>query len=445
MLLASYGFYMWGEPLFVLLLIGSTLLDYGCARAMEMRNTKQEKRVFLYLSLLGNLGALFVFKYLGFFNELLRDLSNLVHLDYPVEPFTMIFPLGISFYTFQSLSYTIDVYRGTRKAEKHFGYLALYVAFFPQLVAGPIERSTTLLPQLREKHSLNWSKINDGLRLITWGLFKKIVLADFLGRNVDIIYATPEQFHGFVHFFAAAAFTLQIYFDFSAYSDIAIGSANIFGIDLSINFNRPFRSTNIRQFWSHWHMTMTNWFFDYLYKPLARKFRKSWQLNVLIFMLIVGFWHGPTWGFILFGLIHGIAYILSDYLPTFEHKQNQLLDKIFKGTAMLGVFLIVVLSAFFFRAETVGEAWFSLREACASFVQFDFSISDLHLLRIDGLIIGINLLFFLIIQNLRHHDPKNPFASIRYRWLRWSMYYYLIFMIVSLAHTRVQDFIYFHF
>ena len=199
------------------------------------------------------------------------------------------FPLGISFYTFQSLSYTIDVYRGDRKAERHFGMLALYVSFFPQLLAGPIERSTRLLPQLHKKNEFSWENTVIGLRLILWGVFKKIALADRIGHYINTVYDTPEEYHGFTYVIVSGAFVLQVLFDFGAYTDIAVGSAKIFGIDLSINFKKPLHSINIRQFWRTWHLSMTTWFFEYLYKPLSRKLRLGWQLNIMIFMLVVGF------------------------------------------------------------------------------------------------------------------------------------------------------------
>ena len=336
------------------------------------------------------------------------------------------------------------MYRGDRSPEKHFGIMALYVSFFPQLVAGPIERSTILMPQLHVEQKFKWLNLIDGLRLITWGVFKKIVLADKIGHYINIVYANPEDYHGFSYVVVGFAFSLQVLFDFGAYTDIAIGSAKIFGIDLSINFKQPFRATGIRQFWQRWHMSLTSWFFEYLYKPLSRKFRKGWQINILIFMLVIGFWHGPSWGFLVFGLLHGVYYITADYLPVFENKKNKLADFILKGIAMAGVFILCSISTYFFRAESIGDAFYALSEAGKGVASLNFSISELAIQRADAIIICLNLSLYIGIQNLPKHNPKNPFSSIPYRWIRWTVYYYLLIMIFSLAHTKMQEFLYFH-
>lgn len=444
LLIASYAFYMSWKPIYALLILSSTVLDYYCAIGMAKKREKKDRKPFLYISLLGNLGMLFLFKYLGFFNELIRDISELFSLDYGVSTLSILFPIGISFYTFQSLSYTIDVYRGDREPERHFGIMALYVSFFPQLVIGPIEKSTVLLPQLRIVQKFQWFNVTEGLRLITWGVFKKIVLADKIGHYVNTVYDNPHDYHGFSYVIIGFAFTLQVLFDFGGYTDIAIGSAKLFGIDLSINFKQPFHAKNIREFWGRWHMSMTQWFYEYLFKPISRKFRKGWRLNILILMLVIGFWHGPSWGFLIFGLIHGIYYIVSEELPVFENKNNRFLDTLLKGIAMCGVFILVSISTYFFRAETIGDAIYAFTEGVKGFVSFNYSVEELGIHRADAIIICLNLFVYFIIQNLPNHNPKNPFSSIRYRWIRWGIYYYLLLMIFSLAHTKMQEFIYFH-
>lgn len=442
---ASYGFYMSHQPLFGLLLLGSTTLDYWAARKMDGIADKAGRRIYMRLSILGNIGALLLFKYLGFFNELVGDIANLAGAEYTFSTWDIVFPLGISFYTFQSLSYTIDVYRGDRPAEKHFGMLALYVSFFPQLIAGPIERSTRLLPQLKKEHKFSWLNLIIGLRLILWGVFKKVALADRIGHYINVVYDTPEDYHGFTYVVVGGAFVLQVLFDFGAYTDIAVGSAKIFGVDLSINFNKPLHSINIRQFWRRWHLSMSTWFFEYLYKPLGRKLRLGWQLNIMIFMLVVGFWHGPRWGFLIFGLIHGVYYITSDYLPAFESEKSKSLNIILKGLAMFGIFWMVAFSAFFFRAETIADAWYALTEASTGLLSFDYSLAELKLKTTDVILISLNLGLFAVVQNFPKHDPKDPLAAVPWRPIRWAIYLYLLFMILSLAHAKMQDFIYFHF
>jgi len=445
LLIASYFFYMVARPEYAILLFGSTLLDYWCAIKIDKQPTKERRKPYLYLSLIGNLGTLLIFKYLGFFNELIRDLTGFSSIEYPIGTIDILLPIGISFYTFQSLSYTIDVYRKTRPAERHLGLVALYVSFFPQLVAGPIETSTQLLPQFKKEQHFKWQNLIDGLKLILWGIFKKVVLADKMGHYVNKVYGDIENYHGFSFVIVGCAFFLQVLFDFGAYTDIAVGSAKIFGIDLNINFYRPFRSTSMKQFWQRWHMSLTKWFFEYLYKPLSRKFRKGWQINMLLFMIVIGFWHGPSWGFLVFGLMHGLFYIISDYLPEFASKKNKLLDVLLKGIAMVGLFLIVASTGFFFRAASISEAFYAYLEAGKGLISFDYSIAEIGITSVDAIIILVNLILYFIVQNLPNHDPKKPFVSVPFKWFRWGLYYYMLFMICSLAHTKTQEFLYFHF
>ncbi len=445
LLLASYAFYMSWNPYYVVLLIGSTGIDYIAARMMDGKKDKKARRPYLRLSVLANLTTLFIFKYLGFFNELARDLAGAADLDYTVGVIDLMLPLGISFYTFQSLSYTIDIYRGTRTAEKHFGYLAVYVSFFPQLIAGPIERSTTLLPQLRVKQEFIWANLVAGLRLILWGLFKKIAIADKMAPYTEMVYNNPENFHGFTWVIVGFGFMAQILFDFSAYSDIAIGSAKIFGYDLCINFNRPLQATSMKEFWKRWHISMTQWFFDYFYKPLSRKLRFGWQLNIFIFLVILGFWHGATWGFVLFGVGHAIFYIISDYLPVFESEKSKVADVLLKLFAIFGVFFLNSSLSYFFRAHSLSDAFYGIKEAGLGLISFDYSFAELGISSVDAWILSLNLGLYIIIQSLRNHDPKNPFSSVRYRWLRWGIYYFIFFMTISLAHTQTHGFLYFQF
>lgn len=447
LLIASYGFYMSYEPLYGALIFASTALDYWAARKMEGLPDKAGRKKFMYISVFGNLGTLVFFKYLGFFNTIIADVANLAQLEYTISAWDILLPIGISFYTFQSLSYTIDVYRGDRGAEKHFGYLALYVSFFPQLVAGPIERSTTLLPLLRKKQNFSWHNVIAGLRLVLWGLFKKIVIADRIGPYVNEVHQQPYEYHGFSFVVTGAAFMWQILMDFSAYSDIAIGSAKMLGVDLSINFNRPFRALSIGQFWNRWNISLSTWFRDYLHRPLKNlgEGKNRRLINIMILFTLIGFWHGATWGFVIFGAVHGLYMVASNYVPVFESKKSKVADFFLRRIANIGVFSLLVISLYFFAAAEVADGFHTLSEALQSIFTADFDLSELSYKTTDVIIILGCSALYLFIQNLPNHDPKNPFSSLKVRWLRWGIYYFMIFMIISLAHTQTQDFIYFQF
>jgi len=272
LLAASYYFYMAWNPKYIVLIVISTLVDYFAAILMEKQKNKARRKVFLLISLFANLGLLFLFKYFNFANGTMGRIFNLfADKPYPIGSLSLLLPIGISFYTFQTLSYTIDVYRGTRKPERHFGYFALFVTFFPQLVAGPIERSDRLIPQLKIKHKLNYNSTVEALLRIAWGFFKKVVIADRIAVIVNSVYNDLGSFSSIHYIIATVGFAIQIYCDFSAYSDIAIGSAKILGINLMENFKMPYFSASISEFWSRWHISLSTWFKDYLYIPLGGK------------------------------------------------------------------------------------------------------------------------------------------------------------------------------
>ena len=269
LLAASYYFYMCWKLEYIVLIVVSTLVDYYAGRKMGATRDAARRRFYLILSLCSNLGILFAFKYFNFFNESARAVFSHFDITYNIPYFDVLLPVGISFYTFQTLSYTIEVYRGKQKPERHLGIFALYVAFFPQLVAGPIERSTNLLPQLTKVQKFTYDNTTNGLKLIMWGLFKKVVIADRVGIMVATIFNQPQQFSGMEYIIGAALFSYQVYCDFSGYSDIAIGTAQIFGIKLMTNFRRPFHAISLADLWQRWHISLSTWFRDYLYIPLG--------------------------------------------------------------------------------------------------------------------------------------------------------------------------------
>ncbi|MCZ4336700.1 MBOAT family O-acyltransferase [Shewanella colwelliana] len=307
MLCVSYAFYAYWDWRYVPLLFISSVVDYFCALKMASQDNKTSRRPFLYLSLFVNLGILFSFKYWNFFGSNLQALLNV-----DVGFHHLLLPLGLSFYTLQTLSYTFDVYLGKIKAERHLGYFCLYVSFFPQLVAGPIERSRSLLPQLKALALPTLYQFRYGLLLIAWGFFVKLVIADNLTTSINSVYFSEQRFSFWLYWITGALVTLKVYCDFMAYSEIARGVALLFGVKLSVNFRRPLLATNLRSFWQRWHISLTRWIGDYIQIPLLRRFpaEPSRSFVTILTLVIIGFWHGASWNFILFGLFHGIAMVL---------------------------------------------------------------------------------------------------------------------------------------
>ncbi|MEI9935338.1 MAG: MBOAT family O-acyltransferase [Ferruginibacter sp.] len=302
LLTASCIFYMAFVPVYILILIFTIINDYIAGIIIENAQNKKRK-LFLVLSIVSNVGVLAFFKYYNFFIENVNALLHSLHVTtYSVPLLSILLPIGLSFHTFQAMGYTIEVYRGNQKAERHFGIYALYVMFYPQLVAGPIERPQNLLHQFWEKHSFSSQRLLDGLRLMLWGFFKKVVIADRLALYVNAVFNFPGNYHYLNLIIATLFFTIQIYCDFSGYSDIAIGAAKTMGFDLMTNFNRPYFSKNIQEFWAKWHISLSTWFKDYLYIPLGGNRVKvsRMYLNIAIVFLVSGLWHVPT-GRMLFG------------------------------------------------------------------------------------------------------------------------------------------------
>ncbi|MCD8086062.1 MAG: MBOAT family protein [Clostridiales bacterium] len=347
LLAASYGFYMSWAPWTGLLLAGATLLSWLAGRRIAAATSLGLRRLWLALGCGGPLACLALFKYADFALETVG--SDLV--------LGLVLPIGISFYTFQTLSYVVDVYRGDLAPEGHLGYYALFVSFFPQLVAGPIERPGHLLPQLRADHRPRWADFCQGLVLLARGYFKKLVIADYFALLADPVFAAVEEANGPGTAAAAALFAVQIYCDFSGYSDIASGAARLLGIELMENFRRPYLAQTVRDFWRKWHISLTQWFTDYLYKPLGGSRRgKARQIcNVLIVFLVSGLWHGAAWHYVVWGGIHG-CYLAAGLLLGGRLSRFPLPGRLTVWVRRLWVFLLVCLAWIFFRAETVGDA-----------------------------------------------------------------------------------------
>ncbi len=450
LLAGSYYFYMCWKLEYVVLILISTVVDY--VAGIQMDRHRDKKRILLALlvmSLTINLGLLFTFKYLNFFSENLRHLFNLFNIVYHAPSLNLLLPVGISFYTFQTLSYTIEVYRGNYKAERHFGYFALYVAYFPQLVAGPIERPGNLLPQLRKKVQFSYNNITDGLKLMAWGFFKKLVIADRCAILVDQAYAAPDGLYGWNLLVPAGLFFIQIYCDFSAYSDIAIGTARLMGVKLSVNFNRPLYANSFRSFWSRWHITLTLWIKDYLYKPLISRVdhwgRWGRFFSVVTVFAVIGLWHGASWGMILFGVINGLFVaaeavkwpwqkLMWRYLP-------QRINNIIGGVFVFCTFLMV---AIVFRAESMHDMFIIFRQ------MFLFNIQEVSLMAgTNGYHYTVLIIFGIITALIEAAQRDKPLVSDwinqNHLLIRWSFYILLMLSILSLGIFSTREYIYFQF
>ncbi len=450
LLFASYYFYMCWNYKYIALIVFSTVVDYFAAILMHKSKTKKSKTVYLLASLFTNLGLLFVFKYLNFFTVNVNSLFDQFNIFSALPTFNLLLPVGISFYTFQTLSYTIDVYKGHREPEKHFGIFALYVSFFPQLVAGPIERSTHLLPQFHKKHTFDYEKIKAGLTLMVWGLFKKVVIADRLSEYVNLVYNNATDFNGIQNAMATFFFSFQIYCDFSGYSDIAIGASLVLGYNLMNNFRRPYLSRNIREFWQRWHISLSTWFRDYLYIPLGgnRTSKWRWHLNLYVTFLISGLWHGANWTFVIWGSLHGFYLVFAIWTKKIHdwtsNKFKSLgLKWLFSSYEIIITYILVVFAWIFFRANTLNDAFLIIGNI------FPFEIGQLELNLFyfkSDFYIAIFVISFLMLYEIAQERfeidlkiKKSP--SI----VKWFILILGIFSIALLGKWEEVDFLYFQF
>jgi len=449
LLLGSYYFYMSWKAEYVILIMISTLVDY--LAGMRIYNSKSlfRKKFFLGLSLFANLGLLFCFKYFNFFSESFRTL--LTKFSIPMNPITLklLLPVGISFYTFQTLSYTIDVYREKIKPEKHLGIFAVYVSFFPQLVAGPIERAKNLLPQFYDKHHFEYQRVANGIKLMLWGFFKKVVIADRLTIVVNTVYNNPADHSGLSLVIATVFFAFQIYCDFSGYSDIAIGSAQVLGFSLMDNFKRPYSAKSIVDFWRRWHISLSSWFKDYFYIGFLGGNRVSiprWYVNLFLVFLVSGLWHGANWTFVIWGALHGVYYVIekmtNKFRKSFLHLIN--LDKFprFHGLIQTGItFSLVCFAWIFFRANSLSDALY-----IASHLFYPvFNLSNIGV-GMMGLLLCFALIGFLeFVHLLQKHIRMREFLTTKPIWIRWPIYSALVLLILLFGVFHGTQFIYFQF
>ncbi len=452
--LSSYYFYMSWNVKYVTLILTTTLVSYGTALLMERTEDRKKKKLCMATALLISLGILFFFKYFDFLSESLRDVLKRFAIPMHRTTLDLMLPVGISFYTFQTLSYVIDVYRGEVRACRHLGKYATFIAFFPQLVAGPIERTRNLLPQIEGEHTFHAEKGIHGAKMIAWGFFKKVAIADTVAVYVDTVYKVPHHFTGFPLLLATLLFTFQIYCDFSGYSDIAVGTAELLDIDLMTNFRSPYFASSIREFWSRWHISLSTWFRDYVYIPLGGNRKGLWRTrwNLLVTFLVSGLWHGANWTYVLWGGVHGLGQIL-------EREWNRIFPADRKKKKWLSVgltFAFVSLAWVFFRADDIKDAGYVLAHLFDGITNPAAYLAEgRRQFQMAGMVqaSGMKTLLTscLCILVLLAHDYLEQTKSVWERLgrlkkpLRYALYFLLLFVILYSRQLGEYEFVYFQF
>ncbi|MFV8346505.1 MBOAT family O-acyltransferase [Flavobacterium sp. ZB4P13] len=445
LLASSYFFYSCWDWRFLFLLLFSTLLDYYSGIQIEKSKIAVQRKFWFWLSIVINLGFLGVFKYFNFFADSFADLLSIFGFQVNVWSLQVILPVGISFYTFHGLSYVIDVYKKRITVEKNFVDYAVFVSYFPLLVAGPIERATHLLPQIKRKRTFNYNQAVDGLRQILWGLFKKIVIADNCAEYVDMIFNNSDDYSGSTLVMGAVFFAFQIYGDFSGYSDIALGTSRLLGIELLKNFSFPYFSRDIAEFWRRWHISLSSWFKDYLYIPLGGSKGGKWMQirNTFAIFLVSGFWHGANWTFIAWGALHAIYFLpLLLFNKNRNHleivAQDRFLPTFKEATSILATFGLTTFAWIFFRANNLHHALEYISKI------FSKSLFTLPEVRPSNVILLI-IIFMLVEWWGRKDNYTLEKLGFQYnRAFRWSMYL-AILIAIFIFGAKEQQFIYFQF
>jgi D-alanyl-lipoteichoic acid acyltransferase DltB (MBOAT superfamily) len=442
---ASYLFYGWWDWRFLSLIFCSTIIDYSIGRKLKTEENQNKRKVLLWTSILMNLGFLGFFKYYNFFLDNFISAFSFFGTEINIQGLNIILPIGISFYTFQTLSYTIDVYKRNLEPTKNFIAFTAFVSFFPQLVAGPIERAANLLPQFYKKRQFDYSKAVDGMRQILWGLFKKVVIADNCAEYANQIFNSSSDMNGSTLLLGAIFFTFQIYGDFSGYSDIAIGTSRLFGFNLKQNFAFPYFSRDIAEFWRRWHISLSTWFRDYLYIPLGGSRGGTWMKvrNTFIIFIISGFWHGANWTFIVWGALNAVYFL--PLLLTNNNRNNletvaqgKILPSIKELSFMLLTFGLTVFAWIFFRANNITHAVSYISEI------FSSSLFTVPQIRASNLILLI--VIFVFVEWLGRNG-QYALSNLGLKWkrsVRYAMYYSIIIAIFWFG-GKEQQFIYFQF
>ncbi|MEJ0081061.1 MAG: MBOAT family O-acyltransferase [Puia sp.] len=445
-------------PKYIFILLFTIVIDYFAGIWIASEHKRRKRKQLLLLSIFANVGILVAFKYYNFLVENINIVLTAFKSTGQVPILNIILPIGLSFHTFQAMSYTIEVFRGNQKPEKHFGIYALYVMFYPQLVAGPIERPQNMIHQFHEVKKFDYENLRKGLILISWGLFKKVVIADRLALFVNQVYGRPFEYKGLPLVIGTVFFAFQIFCDFSGYSDIAIGSARCMGYDLMTNFNRPYMATSIGGFWRRWHISLSTWFRDYVYIPLGgnRVSRWRWYFNILVVFLLSGIWHGANWTFAVWGLLHG-CYLVAENrfyhrFPKLEHTSGWL-TTLLKRTV---VFILVVFAWIFFRARDISQAVYIIRNLFRNIPQQvrqiisnkDYSRLSLLYLNQPGSEFIIAIFFILVMILIHFLQRKQKFEEwliLKPAYARWSFYYGMVLVFIYFGVFNRTDFIYFQF
>jgi alginate O-acetyltransferase complex protein AlgI len=460
LLLASCVFYMAFIPIYIAILAFTIVIDYFAGILIENAEGKRRK-AFLLMSLAANIGVLAVFKYYNFVSRNLTEVAHGLHIDHALPLLAIALPVGLSFHTFQAMSYTLEVYRSQQKAERHFGIYALYVMFYPQLVAGPIERPQNLIHQFYERHQFEYDRVTNGLKLMLWGMFKKIVIADRLAVYVDAVYNTPYSWTGLPLIMATIFFAFQIYCDFSGYSDIAIGAAQVMGFKLMTNFNRPYHARSISEFWKRWHISLSTWFRDYLYLPLGgnRTAKSRWYFNLFFTFLISGIWHGANWTFVVWGALNGLYLLCSIWTKDLRAAFVKSIGlaahpKLHQAVKIAITFALTCYAWIFFRANSITDAFY-INKAIGSSLVHPLSLIQSKLgtgvgrlgpiTRYDFMVALLVVTFMELIHIAQSKRGMRAMLAERPIWFRWSVYYALILAILCLGQFGKRQFIYFQF
>lgn len=476
LLAAGYYFYMCFKPVYVILLAATTTIDYLLAlwigKTQLTSQRKKAKAIFI-LAVLHNILLLVSFKYLSFLNEPITALLKAFHINLNLGSLELLAPIGISYFIFKKLSYLIDVYRETIKPEKNLGTFALYVSFFPEIMSGPIDRAGKLIPQFRNPVRFDYKRITDGLKLMAWGFFMKLIIADRLAPFVNKVYNQPREFEGVQLVIATVYFSIQIYCDFAGYTHIARGAGKIMGFELAQNFNRPYFSTSIGEFWKRWHMSLSNWLMDYLFLPIAyavsRRIKSAEVLKIkaetwayftgiMSTMLLCGLWHGASWTFVVWGGIHGLYLAISFATKKLRKKINKKLgikkqsDKFtpsnfFRGLATFGM---VTFAWIFFKANSMADALYIVKNLLTGWTHLIHlhGISDYFTFKLlkKELIIGIFAVAVVLIVHIARKEKNfEEWLSERRTWLRWGFYLALILFLLIFGDAGAGNFIYFQF
>lgn len=443
LLAASCFFYMWFIPKYILILLITIAIDYSAGILIEKwKDQIPRKKTCLVVSIISTCLVLFIFKYLNFCSANFVALAQHFGWSHPNTILNIALPIGLSFHTFQSLSYVIEVYRGNQKAERHFGYYSLYVMFYPQLVTGPIERPQNLLRQLHEKKELQYDNVANGLRLILFGLFLKMVVADNLGTYVDKIYADPHAYSSGDILLGMLFYSFQIYGDFFGYSTIALGCALSMGFTLIDNFNTPYLSGSVQEFWRRWHISLSSWFRDYLYIPLGgnRVSVPRWAINTLIVFTVCGIWHGANWTFMIWGFAYGVLLIIERGLRNihlFDKIENKTGQFILKICNIAKTFIMVTLLWSVFRAPSFG----TLRDLFSALLHNGAMSCQLQVAPVAWIALALFVVADIVIRNSRF----DVWCGRQKAAVRWLVYGVLIFTIITLSSVEQYPFIYFQF